>query len=89
MTLSFLFFHQDLPPVMRPDLTPTPPVKKGDLVSMDLFGEELAKVLWTRGIAVTIKAPNKVKPVNHLHGKMAKMKTRSKTKQVSLRRWLG
>ena len=72
---------------MRPDLKVTPAVKRGDLVSLEVFGEDIARVLWVRGIAVPIDIPDEIKPVKHLHGKMAKMKTKSKSKQVSLARW--
>lgn len=85
--MRFLLFYHDLPPLMRPDLKTTPPVKRGDLVSLEAFGEDIARVLWARGIAVPIDIPNEIKPVKHLHGKMAKMKAKSKTKQASLMRW--
>jgi len=85
--MRFLLFYHDLPPLIRPDLEATPPVRRGDLVSLEVFGEDIARVLWARGIAVPMDIPDEIRPVKRLHGKHARMKAKSKSKQISLARW--
>jgi len=85
--MRFLLFYHDLPPLIRPDLKTTPAVKHGDLVSLGVFGEDIARVLWVRGIAVPIDIPDEIRPVKRLHGKHARMKAKSNTKQAPLTRW--